>query len=314
MVTGDCTTSMSKALECGDQGNEHGGDVPPEIPSPQDDQAANDPAVPVPDGDVDETASVSELVSEVEEPYRPVTPPGHEQDLDALKESVNQIVGAMDTLLRRIPVHQETPVQPVGHGVEGRDTRETSPIPGAPQDPRIYRQWSHVPRGACADPPDPEGDMDFPLFQNWLPSQQPNLAGHGRVRPVMEPSRPVMEPSRLGPNGGQRKPRLPCVFTGKDEMWEDYIKCFKGVVLWNRWGNDDKAEGLYLALDGSAANYVYSHPLCEAVSFDELCTMLETRYGATRSAAIDRKRLKECRREKGETYADLGQDILRIDR
>ena len=42
--------------------------------------------------------------------------------------------------------------------------------------------------------------------------------------------------------------------------------------------------------------------------------MLETRYGATRSAAIDRKRLKECRREKGETYADLGQDILRLAR
>ena len=128
-------------------------------------------------------------------------------------------------------------------------------MPGAPEDPRVYRQWSQVPRGACANPSDPEGDMDLPLYQNWLPSQQSISVGY-------EKGRPVMQPSRLGFNGGQRKPRLPCVFTGKDEMWEDYIK--------------DKAEGLYLALDGSTANYVYSEPLCEAVSFDELCIMLET--------------------------------------
>ena len=76
-------------------------------------------------------------------------------------------------------------------------------------------------RGACADPPDPEGALDLPLYQNWSPSQQPNSAGYMR-------GRPVMQPSRLGSNGGQRKPRLPCVFTGKDEMWEDYIKHFQG--------------------------------------------------------------------------------------
>ena len=42
--------------------------------------------------------------------------------------------------------------------------------------------------------------------------------------------------------------------------------------------------------------------------------MLATHYGATRSAAIDRTWLKECWREKGETYADVGQDILRLAR
>ena len=53
----------------------------------QDDQAANDPAVPIPfpDEDVDETASGVELVPEVEDQNLPVTPPGREQDLEALK-------------------------------------------------------------------------------------------------------------------------------------------------------------------------------------------------------------------------------------
>ena len=98
MVTGESTTSMSTALDCGGHVNDHnhGGEEPLEFP-PQDDQAANDPAVPgpIPIGDdVGETASIVELVPEVEKPDRPVIPPGHEQDQEALKESVNRIVGA----------------------------------------------------------------------------------------------------------------------------------------------------------------------------------------------------------------------------
>ena len=91
-------------------------------------------------------------------------------------------------------------------------------------------------------------------------------------------------------------------------------EAFPGMALWNRWGEDDKTEGLYLTLDGSAANYVYSEPRCEAATFGELCHMLEARYGAAKSAAIDRKALRERRKEKGETYADLGQEILRLAR
>ena len=95
-------------------------------------------------------------------------------------------------------------------------------------------------------------------------------------------------------------------------MWEDYLKHFQGVALWNRWDNDDKAEGLYLALDRVAANYVYSQPHCEECTFEKLCTMLEIRFGADQTIALDRKKLKERKRERGETYADLGQDILRL--
>ena len=112
---------------------------------------------PIPIGDdVDETASVVELVPEMEEPDRPVMPPGREQDLEALKPSVNWIVGAMDTLLRQIPVYQEMPVQPVGHVIKDRDTREPSPL----------KTLKFVGSGAMC----PGGHMQTPLTQRetWI--------------------------------------------------------------------------------------------------------------------------------------------------
>ena len=61
-----------------------------------------------------------------------MTPPGQEQDLEDLKASVNRIVGAMDTLLRRIPVrrpgHLSTMLLKVG-------------IPGSPHP---YREPSRT--------------------------------------------------------------------------------------------------------------------------------------------------------------------------
>ena len=76
---------MSTALDCGGQGNDHNhrGEEPLELPPPED-QAADDPAVPDPlpvEDDGDEIASVANLVPEAEEPDRPMTPPGQEQDL-----------------------------------------------------------------------------------------------------------------------------------------------------------------------------------------------------------------------------------------
>ena len=60
------------------------------------------------------------------------------------------------------------------------------------------------------------------------------------------------------------------------------------------------AEGLYIALQGSTTNYVYN----------QLCAVLDNRYEAAMSAAMDNRKLKEGKKKKGESYADLGQYIL----
>ena len=58
------------------------------------------------------------------------------------------------------------------------------------------------------------------------------------------------------------------------------------------------AEGLYIALQGSASNYVYNQPGSETASFEELCTVLDNRYGAAKSVAMDKRKLKERKKEK----------------
>ena len=93
------------------------------------------------------------------------------------------------------------------------------------------------------------------------------------------------------------------MFTGKDEMWEDYINHFQGVTLWNRWGSEDKAEWLYLALDGSAANYLYS--LCVRQLLCEFVHHVRNPLWCHQECC--QKRLEERHREKVESYADLGQ-------
>ena len=104
--------------------------------------------------------------------------------------------------------------------------------------------------------------------------------------------------------------RVPTNYTGKDESWEDYLKHFQ--ALWNRWEADDMAEGLYIALQGSASNYVYNQPGSETASFEELCAVLDNRYGAAKSVAMDKRKLKERKKEKGESYLSEQAKLTQI--
>ncbi len=146
--------------------------------------------------------------------------------------------------------------------------------PSGPPDPRDSGSRGNLPGGG-AEPP-PWGEL--PGQQPWEP--QPRSLGASRSR-----SREHF--------GSQRKPRIPRNYTGKDESWEDYLKHFQGVALWNRWEPEDQTEGLYIALQGSAANYVYNQPGSEVAPFGELCAILDNRYGAAKSAAMDKRKLKE---------------------
>ena len=214
---------------------------------------------------------------------RPRTPAGRDYEVHELRETVQRLAGNMDTLLRRL--------QPVG---PPRATPVTD-RPGSIQ----------VPRDAA---------LPFPIRrerprENAIPGVAERLRAEYPVhRPMIREADPML--NHIGAH--QRKPRLPREYTGKEEVWEDYLKHFEGVAFWNRWGDLDKAEALYLSLSGSAASYVYSQPGSETATYAELCAFLASRYGAARNAAVDRKRLRDRRKQKGETYAEVGQDILRL--
>ena len=112
----------------------------------------------------------------------------------------------------------------------------------------------------------------------------------------------------------KRKPRIPRDYEGKDEVWEDYLHHFLGVATWNEWTERDKARGLYIALKGPAADIVYNTPGAEDLSFQELCSLLEARYGVERRLTADKRALKKRTKQKGETYNALGDDISRLAR
>ena len=76
----------------------------------------------------------------------------------------------------------------------------------------------------------------------------------------------------------------------------------------------DKASGLYIALKGPAADIVYNTPGAEDLSFQELCSLLEARYGVERRLTADKRALKKRTKQKGETYNALGDDISRLAR
>ena len=69
-----------------------------------------------------------------------------------------------------------------------------------------------------------------------------------------------------------------------------------------------------MALTDHAADYIYSKPGSEESSYQGLCSLLETRFGADRCLALDKKKLRERTRQKDETYASMGQDILSLAR
>ena len=160
-------------------------------------------------------------------------------------------------------------------------------------DPPVHRPQSHGPA---------------------LPTYQPQLPRSGYPYTPRYPVPREWADSGVRRETSNRKPRQPRNFSGSEEVWEDYKKHYHGVAMWNRWDDADKASGLYLALTGHAADYIYSKPASEDCSYQELSTLLETRFGADRCLALDKKKLRERTRQPDETYASMGQDILRLAR
>jgi hypothetical protein len=150
-----------------------------------------------------------------------------------------------------------------------------------------------------------------------FPSSTPHsLPAFSATRPHALDSqiRQQLSQSQPAHHNESRKTKYPRDFEGKDETWEDYLCYFIGVAKWNCWGEDDKCRGLYIALKGAAADLVYNVPNADNFSFQELCDLLESRFGAERRLTADKKALKQRVKQKGETYHALGDDVIRLAR
>ena len=63
---------------------------------------------------------------------------------------------------------------------------------------------------------------------------------------------------------------------------------------------------------GDVADYMYSQPQCRNLTYGKLCSLLEKRFGVAQSLTSDKKKLRERKKQKGETYRYMGQEILRL--
>ena len=69
-----------------------------------------------------------------------------------------------------------------------------------------------------------------------------------------------------------------------------------------------------MALKGDAADLVYGLPECRRLSFDQLGVILGSRFGAGVNMAADKKKLKNRRKLKDESWNQMGQDIAKLAR
>ena len=98
-------------------------------------------------------------------------------------------------------------------------------------------------------------------------------------------------------DNGVRSPitenRVPRNFSGNEEVWKDYWKHYHGVAVWNIWDDADKAGGLHLAFTDHASDYIYSQAGSDGASYQELCSLLENRFGADRCLAMAGRMTKQ---------------------
>lgn len=224
-------------------------------------------------------------------------PPAGQQPLDLtdLKEVVRDLAGMMGDLTRQLHIRT---------AYESTDHRPQSSTPFAQGDvPRV------IPApGASTIPPQGRVRQLASAFDGGRPGLQPAMIPPSSFQSV---PRDLHWPA---PQHDHRKPRVPRDFEGKDETWEDYWHHFRGVSMWNNWGEEDQRRGLYIALKGAAADLVYNTPESDNYSLRELSDLLESRFGADRKLTADKKALRQRVKQKGETYHTLGDDVIRLAR
>jgi hypothetical protein len=198
---------------------------------------------------------------------------------------------------------------------------------------QTFKKYSHAPSAGIPgeerdgsyplDGANPTPGMDPSSSRALVPVRGPSLSSATPSQPLEDGDlnpyayRPRENPinwkdilqDRKRPNRRSKDPRE---FTGETEVWEDYLKHFQVIADWNCWDDKDKADGLYIALGSPASEFIYSQEDGETDTFEKLSTLLESRFGAARNIAMDKKQLRERKKQKNESYATMGQEIQRL--
>ena len=107
----------------------------------------------------------------------------------------------------------------------------------------------------------------------------------------------------------QRAPRYDGTST-----WEAYLAQFEITAELNGWTAPEKAAFLATSLDGSAANVLGALPADQRKEYLALITALGTRFGCSVQIELNRVRLRNRRRQRGEPLVVVADDVERLAR
>ena len=93
---------------------------------------------------------------------------------------------------------------------------------------------------------------------------------------------------------------------------ESFLAKFKICSRHNRWNEADRMDNLQCALTGEAAQILWDMGADGVKTSKDLIRQLQARYGSANQTALYRTQLKFRRRQRGETLAELVNDVRRL--
>ena len=105
-----------------------------------------------------------------------------------------------------------------------------------------------------------------------------------------------------------------CIYPNK-KTWnqkstncKDYLVKFEMAADWNKLDEEEKVEALRMRLEGDAAAYMHGlRGFCN-YCYEELCEVLDDRFGAAQTITKDKRLLGACQQDIPESYTHLAQD------
>ena len=154
----------------------------------------------------------------------------------------------------------------------------------------------------------------------------PNLGGAAGTQPLRATATEFI-PSRVGASDGTPEGLEPGAGDGPASTsgrisrpppydgrsaWDAYRTQFEMLAEMNRWSNKEKATYLAVSLRGSALTVLSNLPIDSRCDYEALATALESRFGFTHQAELNRMKLRSRTRRREETLPELAEDIERL--
>ena len=105
----------------------------------------------------------------------------------------------------------------------------------------------------------------------------------------------------------QRPPK----YDGK-ATWESYIAQFEIAAALNEWSRSEKAAFLATSLEGNATSVLGVISTDRRQDYAALVAALETRFGSAVQKELNRVKLRNRRRQRGESLAEMADEVERL--